>query len=126
MADWRKLARLVLLAGGTIDEKKTAIVRKELFADKRIDRTELEFLVDARRGAHQVGPEFDRLFLEALRSVLLADGVISAAETQWLRNWILADGKVDAGEKKLLKELRLLADKVSPEFQALYDQCMAS
>ena len=39
---------------------------------------------------------------------------------------LVDDGKVDADEKHWLKELKLLADKVCPEFMALYNECMAS
>ena len=34
-------------------------------------------------------------------------------------------GQADDEEKHWLKELKLLADRVGPEFQALYDECMA-
>src|SRR5262249_1310565 len=41
MADWRKLAKELTLADGRIDTKETNILRKELFADGRIDKSEL-------------------------------------------------------------------------------------
>jgi hypothetical protein len=126
MADWRRLAWGALLCGHHIDDRKVALLRKELFADRRIDRSEIEFLLQAKRAAHSAVPAFQALVLEALRSYILTDGVIDADEAAWLRAWIFADGKVDADEKKLLKELKLLADRVSPEFQKLYDECMAS
>ncbi len=125
MADWRRLAKAVLLAGGHIDERKVAILRKELFADKRIDQSELDFLLEAKRGAYKAVPALQSLLNEAIRTAILADGSISAGEVTWLRDYILADGKVDDNEKKLLKELKLLADRVCPEFQALYTECMA-
>jgi hypothetical protein len=125
MADWRRLAKAVLLAGGHIDERKVAILRKELFADRRIDQSELTFLLEAKRGAYKAVPAFQALVNEAIRTAILADGSISAGEVAWLRDYILADGKVDDDEKKLLKELKLLADRVCPEFQALYAECMA-
>ena len=120
MADWRRLAKAVLLAGGHIDDRKVAILRKELFADKRIDSSELAFLFEARRGAHKYVPAFQNLLHEAIRTALLTDGEISPAEVAWLRDYILADGKVDDAEKKLLKELKLLADRACPEFKALF------
>ena len=120
MADWRKLALRALLADGEIDEREVGILRKEFFADKRIDRAELDFLLEAKKKARKVVPAFDKLLFEAVRTALLADGKITAEETTWLRSWIMADGKVDDAEKKLLKELKLLADHVCPEFQAMY------
>ena len=65
------------------------------------------------------------LLNEAIRTTILADGSISAAEVGWLRAYILADGKVDEDEKKLLRELKLLADQTCPEFLALFNECMA-
>ena len=126
MANWRQLAMSALLADGTIDEREVEILRKEFFADRRIDRAEMEFLLEARKKSPASVPSFDKLVFEALRSVILADGVISAEETVWIRQFIFADGKVDAAEKHWLKELKCLADRVCPEFLALYNQCMAS
>jgi hypothetical protein len=124
MADWRKLAKAVLLAGGHIDDRKVAILRKEFFADRRIDESEMAFLFEAKRGAYKAVPAFQALLNEAIRTTILADGVITPGEVGWLRSYILADGKVDEDEKKLMRELKLLADRVCPEFQAFYDECM--
>ena len=38
MANWRQLAMSALLADGAIDEREVEILRKEFFADRRIDR----------------------------------------------------------------------------------------
>lgn len=126
MANWRNLCKAALLADGQIDEREVEIIRKEFFADGRIDRTELEFLLEVNREATSAVKPFKKLLFEAIRSVILGDGVISADEVVWLRKWIFEDGKVDADEKYWLKELKVLADRVSPEFMALYNECMAS
>ena len=126
MANWRNLCKAALLADGQIDEREVNIIRKEFFADGRIDRSELEFLLEVKKAAEAVVPSFQKLLFEAIRNVILADGSIDANEAAWLRTWIYADGKVDADEKHWLKELKLLADRVSPEFMALYNECMAS
>ena len=126
MANWRQLAMSALLADGAIDEREVEILRKEFFADRRIDRAEMEFLLEARKKAGSCVPSFEKLLFEALRSVVLEGGVISAEKTEWIRQFIFADGRVDAAEKHWLKELNHLADRVCPEFVALYNQCMAS
>src|SRR5262245_181054 len=51
MANWRQLAMSALLADGAIDEREVEILRKEFFADRRIDRAEMEFLLEARKKA---------------------------------------------------------------------------
>ena len=55
MANWRTLCKMALLADGTIDDREVEIIRKEFFADGRIDRTELEFLLEVRRRLLDVG-----------------------------------------------------------------------
>ena len=126
MANWRQLALSALLADGVIDEREVEILRKEFFADRRIDRAEMEFLLEARKKAQSYVPSFEKLVFECLRSVILADDSISAQETEWIRQYIFADGKVDADEKYWVKEIKVLADRVCPEFLALFDECMKS
>ena len=105
MADWRKLAKAMTLADGRIDTKEVEILRKELFADDKIDKSELEFLADLKNGASGVVQAFNDLFNTAVKNHVLADGSISDAEAGWLRKMIFADGKADDAEKKLLTDL---------------------
>lgn len=127
MADWRKMAKAILLADGAIDEREVAALRKEFFADGTIDEIELEFLLDLRNSAKGVKASFNVLVLEALKNCLLGkDGVLSPSDASLLRRWIFADNKVDAGEKVFLQQLRAGAKQISPEFESLYKQCMTS
>ncbi len=120
MANWKNLAKAALLADGRIDTKETEIIRKEVFADDKIDKSELEFLADLRNSAESCVKAFTELFFESVRSHMLADDVISDTEAKWLRKEILADGKVDADEIQLLKDLKAQAKGTSPEFDKLY------
>lgn len=124
MADWKKLAKEALLADGRIDTREVEILRKSLFADARIDKSELEFLADLRKSAKSTVKEFMKLFIDAVKNHVLADGVITDTEAAWLRKTIFADNKVDADEIQLLKELKQLAKKTSPEFDKLYNECV--
>ena len=124
MAEWKKVARRALLSDGRIDLKETAIIREEIFADDRVDKSELEFLFSLRKGAESVVAAFNELFFLAVKKHMLADGVISAAEAKWLRKMIFADGQIDEDEKKLMETLKHEARDVAPEFQKLYDECM--
>lgn len=123
MADLQKL-KAQILADGTIDESEVEIIRRELYADNKIDQDEVEFLIALRNEAKRVCPAFEELFFKAIKQNVLADGYIDAPEAAWLRKMLFADGKVDENEKKFLRELRTEAAKISPEFQALYDECM--
>jgi len=51
MAEWRKVAKALALGDGRIDEKNVNILRNELFADGTIDKSELDFLYEIKRGA---------------------------------------------------------------------------
>lgn len=119
MADWKKLAKALILADGYIEEKETEIIRKELLADGVINKSEAEFLIDLRNSAPRAVAKFHQFVFEVVKKALLADGDITAAEAAWLERFILADGKVDELERALLKELKAGAKKTSPEFEAL-------
>lgn len=124
MADWKKLLKDVLLADGIIDAAETKLIKAEIMADGVVDAQELNFLVDLRNSAKEVGPQFEKFFFEALTSNILADGVVDKKEAKKLRAIIFADGKIDKREKAFLKELKANAKSVCPEFEALYKECI--
>ena len=61
---------------------------------------------------------------KAIEENVMADGKIDAAEARWLKDMLFADGKIDANEKKFLIRIKKAAKQTSPQFDALYDQCM--
>lgn len=67
MADWRKLARRLALADGVIDQVEAEIIRKELLADRVIDKEELAFLFEIMRDAEDVVPSFRKLFRKSAK-----------------------------------------------------------
>jgi uncharacterized membrane protein YebE (DUF533 family) len=126
MADWRKLAKALALADGKIDTKEATIIKNEIWADGKLDKSELEFLLDLKKNAKGVVGEFNRMLFTALKAAVLADGEISAKEAAWLRQFVFADGRIDDEEKKFLQELKSSAKSTSPEFEALYKQAVGS
>ena len=126
MADWRKVAKALALADGRVDERESAILRREFLADHKIDRGELEFLLELRKEAQTVAPSFDQFFFQVLKKVVLIDGKVSSNEALWLRQLIFADRRLGAEEKQFLQELKREAREASAEFLDLYDQCMAA
>jgi hypothetical protein len=126
MAEWRKLAKQTLLADGHIDTREVKVLREALFADNKIDKSELDFLNELRNEAPSYVRAFVDLFIEGVKSHILADGDISATEAAWLRKAIMADGKVDDDEKRLLNELKAEAKSTCPEFDALFAECVNS
>jgi len=126
MADWRKVALAMTLADGKVSERETAILRRELIeADGKLDRAELEFLLEVKKRATTTAPSFNEFVNLAVKKLILhRDGAISPGEVQWLAQWIFHDGKVTPDERELLHALRKDAKLVCPEFQTLYDRCM--
>jgi hypothetical protein len=130
MADWRKLAVAALLADGVIDETEVKVLRKELWADGKIDREEVDFLIELRNAAQKkakkepLNPAFEKLFFKAIEENVLQDGNIDDKEARWLREMLFADKKIDDNEKKFLGRLKKAAQKTSPAFEQLYEECM--
>jgi uncharacterized tellurite resistance protein B-like protein len=121
----------LILADGQIDDTEVKILKKELFADKKIDKEEAEFLVELRNKAQKkaketgINPAFEKLFFTALETHILEDGVIDADEARFLESLIFADKKVDDNEKKFLAKLKKTATQTCPEFEALFEKCTA-
>jgi uncharacterized membrane protein YebE (DUF533 family) len=126
MADWRKLAKSLALADGRIDTRETAIIKNEIWADGKLDKSELEFLLDLKKSATSTVGEFNKMLFAALKAAVLADGEISAKEANWLRQFLYADGKIDEEEKAFLRELKAGASATCPEFDALYRQAVGA
>ena len=53
MADFRKLAIAFVLADGVIDDDEVKVLRKELYQDGKIDKKEVDFLVELRNAAQK-------------------------------------------------------------------------
>jgi hypothetical protein len=119
MADWKRLAKNLVLADGYIERKETDIIKQELLADGAISKSEAEFLVDLRKHAPKAVQEFHHFVFDVVKQALLADGEISKSEAEWLKKFLLADGKVDDMEKQFLHDLKAAAKKTSPEFEEL-------
>jgi hypothetical protein len=123
MADLQKL-KATILADGMIENHEVEMIRQELYADGKIDKDEVEFLVALRNEVQRVCPAFEEFFFEAVKQNVLTDGFIDAEEADWLRRMLHAHGEIEERERKFVWELRQEAERVSPEFQQLYDECM--
>lgn len=112
------------LADGKIDSREVETLGALLYTDRKIDRTEAEFLIELHRRVERVSPGFEKFFYKAIKQHVLTDGVIDPEEAVWLRDMILADGKVDEREKKLLRGLKGEAARTCPEFEDLFAECV--
>jgi len=106
-----------------ISEHETALLRHAMLADHKVDREEVEFLVELKREAAMVAPEFDTFLFQVLKSVVIADGVITDAEAGWLRKILFADNQVVRAETKFIEDLRREAKSFGKEFEQLWKDC---
>ena len=119
MADWKRLTKRLILADGVIEDAEAEILREEFLGDNVVTQMEAEFLLDLRDKAVKAVPDFHRFVFEVVKRAILKDGVIDAAEAEWIKEFILADGGVDDLEKAFLLDLHTSAKRVAPEFEQL-------
>ena len=113
-----------ILANGKVDSQELEVLRRELYADGKIDRAEADFLVELHKRVQHLTPAFEQFFYQAIKDHILAHGRIDAEEAAWLRRMLFADGKIDDHERKFLHELRGEAEQVSREFEVLFQESM--
>jgi uncharacterized tellurite resistance protein B-like protein len=125
MADWKKLAKRVVLADGRIDAHEAHLIKNVILAEKKVGDEEVDFLIDLRDHATEISPEFNTFFFETLERKLLVHKKIDGAMVRQLRKIIMGDGKVDQDEKRFLQSLASKAKKSTPSFQKLVDEIMS-
>jgi uncharacterized tellurite resistance protein B-like protein len=121
--NWPAFAKKLLLDDGRISERETELLRRAILADGVVDREEVAFLVDLKRSAASVHPEFDRFLFSVLEKFILADGMISDDEAHWLRKMLFADQQTTPTEVAFVQELRRKAKSIGPAFEDLYRDC---
>src|SRR5437660_5857730 len=108
-----------ILANGKVEGHEVELLRRELYADGKIDRREADNLVELHKRIQRISPGFEDFFYQAIKDHILADGSIDAEETAWLRQMLLDEGKMGDRQKRFLHQLKGEARQVSPDFQAL-------
>ncbi|MFL5240865.1 MAG: hypothetical protein ACJ8FY_02040 [Gemmataceae bacterium] len=121
--NWPKFAKKLLLANGQINQLETSLIKRAMLEDNVVDKEEVEFLVELKREAVMVHPEFDALLLSVLKKIVIADGAISDAEARWLRKILFSDNQTVRAETKLIEELHREAKSCGKEFEQLWKDC---
>ena len=123
MQNLRKIEQSIL-ANGRVDGPELEALRRELYADGKIDRREADFLVELHKRVQHRTPAFEKFFYQAIKDHILGHGRIDAEEAAWLRQMLFADGKIEGQERKFLHELKGEAKQVSREFEVLFEESM--
>jgi hypothetical protein len=113
-----------VLANGRVDSPELELLRQAVYAGGTVDRPKADFLVELHKRVQRRTPAFEHFFYQAVKDHILADGRISPEEADWLRQMLLADGQIDDQERKFLHQLKGEARAVSPEFEALFKECL--
>jgi nucleoid-associated protein YejK len=113
-----------ILTTSKLDNLHLEVLRREVYVEGKVDRRMADFLVELHKRVQHLTPAFERLFYQAIKDHVLADGHIDAEEAAWLRQMLFADGKIDDRERKLLHELKGEASQVCPEFELLFVESM--
>ena len=94
-----------ILEDGRIDPEEVQQLRDNIFADGKVDEEEAKALFRLNNETEEKCQEFQRLFVEAIKSYILEDGEIDEEETEFLKEQISADGEIDENEQALLSAL---------------------
>ncbi len=123
MTKLRELERDIL-AIGKVEGQELEVLRRQVYAENKINRPEADFLVELHKRVQHLTPAFEQFFYQAVKDHILADGRIDAEKAAWLRQMVFSDDKIDDQERKLLHELDGEAKQVSPEFKLLFVESM--
>jgi hypothetical protein len=123
MLDLRQIEHDIL-AKGRVDGHELEVLRRQLYAGGTIDRRGADFLVELHKRVQHLTPAFERFFYQAIKEHILTHGRVDAEEATWLRRMLYADGKIDDEGRKFLHELKGEAERVSREFEVLFDESM--
>lgn len=121
--DWRAFAKQLILADGKIDGVETDLIRGGILDDGELDPDEVAFLLELRREAEEVHPEFLRFLQRVIKRAILKQGTITAPDVAWLRKLIFEERLTDAEDVVFLKGIAREAQSVSPEFVTLLEEC---
>ena len=114
--------KMAIFDRGAVTEKEVDLMRA-FVAREGLNECTARLLLDINNilsGEHH--ESFEKLYLGALLSFLLADGsTMSDERWQWLRENILKDGIVDALERRLLETLCRVMTSIPPEMREFSD-----
>jgi hypothetical protein len=123
MADLRQVEHDIL-AIGKVEGEELEVLRRSVYSGGKIDRQTADFLVELHKRVQHRTPAFDKFFYQAIKDHILANGRITKEESAWLRRMLHSNDTIDDEGRKFLHELKGEAKQVSPEFEALFNECM--
>ncbi len=113
-----------ILAVGKVESKDLELLRQAVYAGPKIERPAADLLVELHKRVQHRTPAFEKFFYQAVKDHILAKGKINSEECSWLRRLVFANGKIEDEERKLMHELKGESKQASPEFDALFGECM--
>jgi len=123
MVDLRGLEERIL-RNGRVEGHEIEVLRTALLTNGTFNLREADFLVELHKRVQQRTHAFEQFFYNAIKKYILADGRIGPEKSEWLRRMVLQDDKVEDEEREFLRQLKGEAAELSPEFDALFGECM--
>jgi hypothetical protein len=111
-----------ILTIGKVEGEELDVLRRCVYAGRKIDRQTADFLVDLHKRVQHRTPAFEKFFYQAIKDHILAYCRISKEESTWLRRMLFTDGNVDDEGRKFLHELEGEAKEIGYEFEALFNE----
>ncbi len=113
-----------VIADNRVSSDELRRLREVLYADRKIDRNEADFLVVLHKRLRHRSRAFDQFVYNAIKRHLLADGRIDREETAWLRDMVFFNETLEDEERKFLGELKGEAQELSPEFETFLAEAL--
>ena len=112
MAEYRKLAADLIAADGVIDDTEVRLMKKHLYADGKIIKAEVDFLLEVRIAVARKAKsaedtvKFDRFLLKACADYILDTKTLTEAQLELIKK-VAGDKKLDTAEvKKFLNKMK--------------------
>ncbi len=121
--NWRTLCKRLILANERIDEYETELLRRAMYDDGIIDEDEVRFLLELKREATSVHPEFMLFLQHIMKKAIIREGTVALREVVWMEKLIGQERIVSVEEVRFLHVIRREANSVCPEFHDLLNDC---
>ena len=115
-----------ILQDGKVESTELDTLRREFGDGSKITRDEADLLVELFKRVERKGPGFEDYFYRAIENYTINQGTVNAELASWLRRLFLTNGICGQHERKALHEIKGQLKEVSPDFQALFHDCMKS
>jgi len=115
-----------ILQDGKVESKELEILDREFGNGSKMTRDEADLLVELFKRVERKSPGFETFFYQTIENYVVSHESVNAELAAWLRRLFLANGVCGDRQRKALHEMKGQLKEVTPEFTALFRECMKS